>query len=61
MNQITKEISLLKKEKINTNESFDFINGCNIIIGFYIICWKNQINDILKLEYTIEKTRVLDL
>ena len=54
LHQISKEISLLKKENINNKESFDVINGCDIINGFYITCFKNKMNDNFKLEFTIE-------
>jgi len=55
LNQISREIALIKKENIKSNEYFDSINGYNIINGFYIICLKNKVGDTFNLEYKIQK------
>ena len=55
LNQISCQIALMKKENFKSNEYFDEINGYNMLDGFFIIYFKNKVNDNFKFEYTIEK------
>ena len=61
LNQISKEIALIKKENFKSNEVYDSITGYNIVNGFYIICLKNKTNENVKLEYTIEKKGEIEI
>ena len=63
MQQISKEIILIKNKKKEENEVFELFSGYDIIDGFYISCFKNKKNNKFKLEleYTLEKEKNIQI